>query len=406
MSRPIATTSPSGPSEASKAGKPKIWATRIPTTRVPDPVYGLVSIPGEGLFRQEPPMSMRRYLYHGLMDIVEQLQLNLIQRLPRAYRTREYFEIAAAMGLVSVMDSAMLLNRASSWNPNLFAVMFGPHALNILDRWVGAATVQNNSKGTTNAQAEVRQWYNGRCVLTGEAEPTETCHIFPNAIETNPVFRTEFLNQLNMFWPNSQIDEALLQSPAHEYANLLVLRRDVGNLWDRHRFCLRPLDPDPSDLPGTLTLEFLWLSADEGNGLAPFSHNPDPPSPWRGPIAIPCSDGPQMLSGDRITLTTVNETEYPLPSRLLLTLQYNLQQALRAASSRDVLARLFLGGAENLIWTEPFCPAEHFGRFLVEEGITWGYIRESEKDEWLAMFTTRVSDSDSDGSKGLPDENK
>lgn len=192
-----------------------------------------------------------------------------------------------------------------------------------------------------------------------------------------------FLAEFTYFWSVDDCQKLteILKDPEHERANLLILRADVHRLWDKHRFCLKP--KDATGTSSTLELEFLWLSQDHGQPSSAISHQPTSPTKR----AIITSNGHALSSGDKVTLTTRDTRQFPLPNRFLLDLQFNLHRALRASVAREVVDRIFrkkpdpdstpTANAEAELGFDN--PAPQFTRLLIDEAVELGIVDESDR---------------------------
>lgn len=195
----------------------------------------------------------------------------------------------------------------------------------------------------------------------------------------------------------------LLDDPEHEKINILLLRCDFHHLWDNHRFCFRPLEPMS---PNHLDLEVLHLSTSFQRQVT-ISHERDTEKNLGFVIHTEASaEKPESLhilaSGDKVRLTTTDADRYPLPSRALLMLQYNLHRALSASSAAEVLEKLFqdlpdldeeeAGIEEKEEWHQ----APFFTKHLIDEAIECGYISESEQPLWEKAFGIQDVDFEDD----------
>lgn len=282
----------------------------------------------------------RGEVYNMLLKECEDIENDPLRK---AEKLKVQTRISAAIGIMSVMDERKLAEMDIP-DATSFAGTLGLIALEMLERWAKSGTKQSKTERlpeTISAQNEVATWYRNKCVITGVEEPTEACHILANVIERYDRGLRCLLHSLKFFWPTEKYEKLrlILGDPLHQRTNLIILRSDIHDLWDNHRFCLRP---DEGQEDTTLELEFLWLhrSRSQTHSVSFQTPNPDGHT-----ITLPegrCSQGAvSVMSGDRIILGTDDPTNHPLPSRAILELQYNLHMALCASAAAEVITRIF-----------------------------------------------------------------
>jgi hypothetical protein len=244
-------------------------------------------------------------------------------------------------------------------------------------------------------------------------EPVESAHIFPSSIDRNENGRKGFLSTLRFFWPSEHVDklQAVLRDPNHEAINILVITVDAHKLWDAKRWIVVPMG-DATDNT-SMELEFRWL-----NHARESKTTVDHILPTEWQIAVP-SGTPGVLrplaSGDTVTLRTADPNKYPLPSRQLLTLQANLNIALRASAAAEVTERFFpreppatgvrtveserSAEEEDEDEEEEECRTPNFAEFVLQAAVENGSISEEDLPAWRRRFSLpeKVNEEESTG---------
>lgn len=157
-----------------------------------------------------------------------------------------------------------------------------------------------------------------------------------------PVAREKFWSALRLFWSDARVDgwkEALSCGQGIDtLSNLMTVGSDVSGYWKRARFALKPLEL--SDDGKCLRMQFFWLRRftkpsvldesakgasllerlDTGHGRARL---------W-GMITEQ-----KIVSGDVVTLKTMEPAKYPLPSMTLLDMMWVLNRVASISSFSD-----------------------------------------------------------------------
>lgn len=200
---------------------------------------------------------------------------------------------------------------------------------------------------------------------------------------------------------------SILEDPVHERINLLVLRSDVHDLWDKGLFCFEPLTTDDSDHT-TLRVKFVWLSNNTGH-TSPLSFETPPTSKYG--VMDPQTHRP-LESGDIVILTTDDKDQYPLPNRCLLQWQCNLHKALRVSAAADVCNIIFRrreaapevpSGPTTTTAVSDHGEAEdedrslkfpYLAEYLIQEALSCGNIAPEEVADWRRTFDPSCGNPD------------
>ncbi|KAK3360792.1 hypothetical protein B0T24DRAFT_501782, partial [Lasiosphaeria ovina] len=192
------------------------------------------------------------------------------------------------------------------------------------------------------AQATVSsKWYDGRCLLSGGG-PAVGAHIVD--VTASGMHALNFWNTLQIFWPLEKITE--LAIGGQELQNILPLRVDARDFWDRHRFALRPI-AHPTDPEHSMYLQVVWLNdLDKRGGLArgAWDHG------RRGTIVDfrrrSADDGtfPNLEHGDVYQLSTADPDGRPLPHMRFLEMRFAVQKLMAGPQAEGALAVIFGGG--------------------------------------------------------------
>lgn len=240
-----------------------------------------------------------------------------------------------------------------------------------------------------------KAWYGGRCILTGAWE-VEACHIVANSIEKNDV--SPFWEGLSAFWPRNKVNElrAMIKKPEYQNTNLLVLRNDCHTLWEQCKFALKAL---PSTMEGELQIEFVWLDV-KTPGLVGNSRSADMSVlHW----AKHGEKSEVYETGDRITLTTIDTSAFPLPSVFLLDLQYHFNKIVRAAAAAEPLELLFhhdtlpdlevpnsdAETSEDGFDDDFYQDVPEFRELLIQSAISHGILSKPGADFWRGLLRPR-----------------
>ncbi|KAI0393714.1 hypothetical protein F5Y17DRAFT_458613 [Xylariaceae sp. FL0594] len=193
--------------------------------------------------------------------------------------------------------------------------------------------------GTEHWRAIVAERYGTKCILTGR-NTVEASQILADAITGNKKTVEKFTQKLHIFWPTEKVDRfsELVNQSEHIAENLLVLSRCAHKDWAKAKFALRP----HSMTATRLTLEFVWLTPSSHPGGILYSRDTEDTDRLinQGPSAS-TSEPYAIQTGDRVVLETSDASQFPLPSWLLLQLQWDLHSVVRACGQADILAAIF-----------------------------------------------------------------
>ncbi|OIW27126.1 hypothetical protein CONLIGDRAFT_635321 [Coniochaeta ligniaria NRRL 30616] len=327
MPKHTRTTSPEGDETPHKKPKATNTAPNITTK----------TCRYDGPAMEVPPLSNeQKAVYNTLLDGLGDIDRD---QLNKTTSLRTKMRISALIGLLTVMDPEMLKGMATR-NAAYIVELYGYTAESLLNRWIKSGTMQQRTqraKCTTDAQRAVRAWYGEVCILTNVKKPTEAAHAIPNVIERSKWGLQSFLAGLSIFFSPTDHERwrTILLDPKHEETNLVMLRKDIHDLWDDALFCLEPREVQ-EERPTTLELQFFWLHGKQGKATTLSYENP---SPSNYKIEHPTAGRP-VRSGDSFILMTGDVEASPLPNTHLLRLQCLLHKALRISASDTFLHRV------------------------------------------------------------------
>lgn len=195
---------------------------------------------------------------------------------------------------------------------------------------------------------------------------------------------------LSWFWPSKSVQEwrVAATEPGHETTNMLIIGICPGHEWANARVALRPLRM--SDGANNMQLQFFYLSHTQSDEEILEYKKPESPSgvaDARGNAGFRW-----MESGDILHLRSIDHTRYPLPSFLLLELQWHLSRAMRAVATPGLLQILFDdSGYDDDAERENYKPrnydpcAKHtpwFSHYLIDCALEQGIIGKKDVPLW------------------------
>ncbi|KAK3361456.1 hypothetical protein B0T24DRAFT_691211, partial [Lasiosphaeria ovina] len=162
-------------------------------------------------------------------------------------------------------------------------------------------------------------------------------------VRASGIHALNFWNTLKIFWPLEKIKELAISG--QELRNILPLRVDAYDFWDRYRFAIRPIT-HPIDPQYSIYLQVVWLKdLDKRGGLVrgTWDHG------GKGTImdfrrrSVDDGTFPNLEHGDVYELFTADPDGRPLPHIRFLEMRYAVQKLIAGPQASGALEDIFSG---------------------------------------------------------------